>query len=160
MSRVTDGARGLWIDQGHQWFGVNGERLNVREFGATGSGITDDTTAIQSAINAAGTGDAIIFPNGTYLVTGLAVTRRITLMGWGGATLRANNSTRGTTLLAISAAADEALVTGLRFAGNDLNPEAVRIVTERLKDAAAGEKPAAADPTYQPDLLGLSPSRT
>src|SRR5438876_1190024 len=120
MSRVTDGVRGLWIDQGQQWFGVNGERLNVREFGATGGGMTDDTTAIQSAINAAGTGDAIIFPNGTYLVTGLAVTRRITLMGWGGATLRANNSIRGTTLLAISAAADEALVTGLRFAGNDL----------------------------------------
>ena len=120
MSRVTDGVRGLWIDQGQQWFGVTGERLNVREFGATGSGTTDDTTAIQSAINAAGAGDAIIFPNGTYLVTGLTMTKRITLMGWGGATLRANNSTRGTTLLAISGAGHEAWVAGLRFEGNDL----------------------------------------
>ena len=120
VSRVVDGVRGLWIDQGIQWFGVNGERLNVREFGATGNGTTDDTTAIQSAINAAGTGDAIIFPNGAYLVTGLTVTKRITLMGWGGATLRANNPTQGTTLLTISAAGDEALVAGLRFAGNDL----------------------------------------
>jgi len=120
MARVTDGTRGLWMDQGEQWFGVNGERLNVREFGATGSGMTDDTPAIQSAINVARTGDAIIFPNGTYLVTGLTVAKRITLMGWGGATLKANNSTRGTTLLAISAAGDEVLVAGLRFAGNDL----------------------------------------
>jgi hypothetical protein len=109
MSRVTDGLGGL-----------NGEGLNVREFGATGNGITDDTTAIQSAITAAGAGDAIIFPNGTYLVTGLTVAKRITLLGRGGATLRANNFTRGTTLLAISAPSDEVLVTGLRFTGNDL----------------------------------------
>jgi hypothetical protein len=112
--------RGLWIDQGEQWFGVNGERLNIREFGATGGGMTDDTTAIQTAINAAGAGDAVIFPKGTYLVTGLTVTKRITLMGWGGATLRANNSTQGTTLLTISPTGDESLIAGLRFAGNDL----------------------------------------
>jgi len=101
-SRVTDGVR------------------NVREFGATGNGMTDDTTAIQSAINAAGTGDAIVFPNGTYLVSGLTVTKRISLIGQGGATLTAHASNRGITLLAITAAADEALVAGLRFAGNDL----------------------------------------
>ena len=47
--------------------------------------LADDTTAIQNAINAAGAGDAIIFPSGTYVVTGLTVAKRITLMGWGGA---------------------------------------------------------------------------
>jgi hypothetical protein len=120
LATVTDGVRGLWVDQGHQWYGVNGERLNVREFGATGSGVSDDTAAIQNAINAAASGDAIIFPNGTYLVTSLVIGKRITLLGWGGATLRANNSSRGTTLLSISAAGDESLITGLRFAGNDL----------------------------------------
>jgi hypothetical protein len=120
MARVTDGVRGLWIDQGQQWVGVDGERLNVREFGATGSGVSDDTAAIQSAINAAAVGDAIIFPNGTYLVTGLTIGKRLTLLGWGGATLKANSSTRGTTLLSITTAANEALIIGLRFAGNDL----------------------------------------
>ncbi len=120
MSRLSDGIRGLWIDQGSQWFGVNGERLNIREFGATGAGTVDDTLAIQTAINAARPGDAIIFPNGTYLVTGLTVNKRITLMGWGGATLKANSSSRGSTLLAINQGADETLLVGLRFAGNDL----------------------------------------
>ena len=95
-------------DQSYQSLVLNGEGLNVRTFGATGSGITDDTTPIQNAINAAGVGDAIIFPNGTYLVTGLTITKRVTLMGWGSAILKANNPTQGTTLLAIGPSASTA----------------------------------------------------
>jgi len=66
---TPSGPATLSIDKGQRSFGVSGERLNVREFGAAGSGMTDDTTAIQRAIDAAGTGDAIIFPNGAYPVT-------------------------------------------------------------------------------------------
>ena len=66
--RVTDNVRGLWMDQGVQWFGLNGEMANVKEFGATGNGTTDDTAAIQAAINAAGTG-MVFFPQGNYLIS-------------------------------------------------------------------------------------------
>ena len=36
--------------------------LNVKDYGAVGNGTTDDTTAIQAAINAASAGDVIYFP--------------------------------------------------------------------------------------------------
>ena len=39
----------------------------VTEFGAVGDGVTDDTAAIQTAINAVqGSGRQLVFPNGTY----------------------------------------------------------------------------------------------
>jgi hypothetical protein len=45
--------------------------FNVKEFGATGDGTTDDTDAIQAAIGAAHTanGGVVFFPPGRYLVT-------------------------------------------------------------------------------------------
>ncbi|MGD0960125.1 MAG: right-handed parallel beta-helix repeat-containing protein [Methylomonas sp.] len=43
--------------------------VNVMNEGATGNGKTDDTAAIQKAINlVAGTGGTVLIPNGTYLI--------------------------------------------------------------------------------------------
>lgn len=51
--------------------------LNVKEarFGAVGDGTTDDTAAVQAAIAAATTngGGVVLFPPGTYSVTGLTI---------------------------------------------------------------------------------------
>lgn len=42
---------------------------NVKDYGAVGNGTTDDTTAIQSALNALpATGGTVYFPGGTYLI--------------------------------------------------------------------------------------------
>jgi polygalacturonase len=44
--------------------------VSVRNTGATGNGSTDDTAAIQTAINqVGGTGGTVLVPDGTYLVT-------------------------------------------------------------------------------------------
>lgn len=44
--------------------------LNVKDFGAKGDGRTDDTAAIQAALNAHPNGKRIVYlPNGTYLVS-------------------------------------------------------------------------------------------
>lgn len=52
---------------------VDGAKLtfNVRDYGATGDGTTDDRAAIQSAIDAANTagGGIVFFPRGTYFVS-------------------------------------------------------------------------------------------
>jgi hypothetical protein len=46
------------------------QTVSVKDFGAVGNGIADDTAAIQSAINSAnGVTNTIIFPYGTYLIT-------------------------------------------------------------------------------------------
>ena len=44
------------------------EFVSVKDFGATGDGSTDDTSAITSALNSGST--SVYFPNGTYKITG------------------------------------------------------------------------------------------
>ena len=48
---------------------VNGAPINVLDFGAVGDGITDDTSAIQSAIDALTPGGSLVFPKGKYYIT-------------------------------------------------------------------------------------------
>jgi polygalacturonase len=45
--------------------------LNVRDFGATGDGVHDDTAFIQAAISSCPPKGRVFFPKGTYLVTTL-----------------------------------------------------------------------------------------
>ena len=45
-----------------------GPYVNVKAYGATGNGVTNDYPAIQLAITAAGTNGTVFFPKGTYLV--------------------------------------------------------------------------------------------
>lgn len=59
----------LWIDTDDSVTGGSPVVANVRDYGARGDGTTDDTAAIQAAINA-GT-NVVWLPAGTYLVTGL-----------------------------------------------------------------------------------------
>lgn len=73
----------VWVHNGHGgeygWSGPmklhvdteepyvwTGKTLNVRDFGAHGDGQTDDSKAIQAAIDAASDGDRILFPAGQY----------------------------------------------------------------------------------------------
>jgi hypothetical protein len=49
------------------------EYVSVKDFGATGDGVTDDTADIQAAINANRNGEIVWFPDGTYLTSGIIV---------------------------------------------------------------------------------------
>lgn len=58
------------------------QTVSVKDFGAAGNGTTDDTTALQSALNSGA--DAIYVPEGTYLVsTQLAIPSNVMLYGDG-----------------------------------------------------------------------------
>jgi len=61
--------------------------VSVTDFGAVGDGVTDDTDAVQAAIDTAKDGGAIVFPRGVYMVRGLKLKAHGTqLMGgarWG-----------------------------------------------------------------------------
>lgn len=90
---------------GAQWVadistGRGGDSFNVRSYGAKGDGITDDTTAIMDAANAAGLagGGDVVFPRGRYLHTGIVLTSahdgvRFVGYGRGSVLLRATGAT-------------------------------------------------------------------
>lgn len=57
---------------------------NVRDFGAVGDGISDDTAAIRNAIASVTSGGAVYFPEGAYLITStLKLDRSVVLRGAG-----------------------------------------------------------------------------
>jgi hypothetical protein len=67
-------------------------------YGATGDGISDDTAALQSAIDACPEGSAVYLPDGTYLLTDtLTINKGIVLRGESmlGTVLKMNHSGHG-----------------------------------------------------------------
>lgn len=61
------------------WGGI---LYNVKAYGAKGDGLTDDTVAIQSAINAAAVnGGDTFFPSGTYVASGITLKSQVNLVG-------------------------------------------------------------------------------
>lgn len=83
LVRRTDGPRGLWMDQGTQFYSVEGEVVNVKALGAKGDGVTDDSGAILLAISL--DYPVIYFPPGEYYIgdTTLEPNRGQTFLGAG-----------------------------------------------------------------------------
>lgn len=68
--------------------------VNVKNYGAKGDGVTDDTTSIAAAIAAVGAGGIVFFPAGSYITSSaLTLTSYIKLVGEGGQRSRITNST-------------------------------------------------------------------
>ena len=47
---------------------IDSAPYNVKDYGATGDGTTDDTAAVQACINAAASNGPVWIPEGTYMV--------------------------------------------------------------------------------------------
>lgn len=61
LARVTDGIRGVWFYNGTEWLSITGH-IDIRDFGAKGDGVTNDSPAIQAAFDA-GEGERIFAPS-------------------------------------------------------------------------------------------------
>jgi parallel beta-helix repeat protein len=84
----VQGLQGLKGDTGAQ--GVVPGWVPVTAYGATGNGTTDDTAAIQAAIDAAPAGSVVWFPAGTYRVSAtIRLAPRRSYLGPGGRPLLA-----------------------------------------------------------------------
>jgi len=81
---------------------------NVFDYGATGDGTTDDSSAIQSTIDAAvtGGGGTILFPDGTYIIDA-AISKTIT----NGATLLFKGSGHSSTILKAGSSLNTVMIT-------------------------------------------------
>ena len=53
--------------------------ISVRDFGAKGDGVTDDTVALQTAINCMPKGARLVFPKGTYSTAPLCLKSHLTI---------------------------------------------------------------------------------
>jgi len=136
----VDGDSGQWVEEAHEGIdgglradladvdslvpiaGVEAQYLadvyhvtvNVKEFGAVGDGVTDDSASIQAAIDfiednplynldsaKEGYGGTVLFPQGRYIATGLLVSKfNIEIKGVAGASFLVNASTTGRLLTA------------------------------------------------------------
>lgn len=86
---------------------------DVMSYGAKGDGSTDDTTAIQAAINAANSagGGIVFFPKATYIASNLTVHGNTTLQGTGrNSVIKAKTSTTGSFIALNTPASDIAVV--------------------------------------------------
>lgn len=82
---VTGAAAGTYVDNNGTiivptggdgsaaWLRDYSEAVNVRWFGAVGDGATDDTAAIQAALDAAPAGSGVMFPPGDYAISSAIV---------------------------------------------------------------------------------------
>ena len=91
--------------------------VSVKDFGAVGDGVTDDTSSIQAAIDSGS--NSIVFPSGTYKVSSLTISgSNYELVTCSSVTLSQINvaSRQNTPILAITG--DNIKIGDLKFSGN------------------------------------------
>ncbi len=97
--------------------------VDVTAYGAVGDGSTDNTTAIQSAINAAAAGDTVYFPGGTYNVSAtISLLSNLTYAGEFAGTVRSiiNQTAANHFTLELQSTASNITLNGITLQGNGL----------------------------------------
>lgn len=122
LARVSDAPGGLWMYSGEQWVRV-GRDINVKDapFNATGDGSTDDTVAVQAALDAAeAVGCGVYFPAGTYRLLEFTIPSNCKVYGdgQGATTLKAVDGAVLNILLNVPTTSSNVRVRDLTMDGN------------------------------------------
>lgn len=109
-SSITINATGVITSTG----GGSSIYVNVKSYGAAGDGSTDDTTAIQNAINATPYGGVVYFPAGTYKTSStITVSSRRVLMGDGFRNSIIKTNSSSATILSVQSGSDNTYIKSL-----------------------------------------------
>ena len=112
--------------------------VNVKTFGATGNGTTDDTAAIQNAISfAASSHQAVFFPAGTYLHNNFITANGVSLIGSGGATtlLAGDSNNSAVILTGNSPSIQNLIVSTINFTvGGPLTPANSNVLVQNAQN--------------------------
>ena len=76
VADVEDGGSIIFLDNGNVAELITNGTANVKQFGAYGDGTHDDTNAVQNAVNF---NNYVVFPQGTYLLGTVNITRDTTV---------------------------------------------------------------------------------
>jgi hypothetical protein len=102
---------------------IQGAPVNVLDYGADPTGATDSTAAIQAALNAITTGGQVVFPPGTYLVSGsgslLQPKSNTAMIGTRTASvIRISSASAAASIFGIATSVSGLVFEGLTFDGN------------------------------------------
>lgn len=73
---------------------IKGAPVNVQDYGAVGDGVTDDSAAVQLAVDATPAGGTLVFPIGTYKANTIKLTKSI-IIDLAGSTMLSTAYTSG-----------------------------------------------------------------
>jgi len=88
--------------------------VSVKDFGAVGDGVANDTAAIQAALSSGAS--SVMIPAGTYVVTGLTISAAMTLLGPG-----ILKKATATSTPALTIASSNVTIDGVEFRGANYN---------------------------------------
>jgi hypothetical protein len=86
------------IVQNVSWDYGNGSFYNVKDYGVTGDGVTDEQTILQDLIDVVSAGSVIFFPMGTYVLESPVVVDKVLTFVGSGATIKLTEDSEGFTV--------------------------------------------------------------
>lgn len=103
------------------------DTVSVKDFGAVGDGVADDTAAFNLAVSAVSRGGKVLVPQGTYILSDFTPAKEIMLVGSGidATTLKAKS---GANYVVVVAALMYAKIADLRIDGNSKASGGLKIV--------------------------------
>ena len=95
------------------------ESVSVKDFGAVGDGVTDDTAAIQAALDSMTSGGGLILPEGEYAISDMVYIGSNTVFNCYG-TLKLISATTSGGMFGTKVNAQNSIVYGLKLDGNNI----------------------------------------